>query len=67
MLIGPTGQGKSYLMRQYVCDKDLPIKLRRYDMHSFSNMTEGRRLQAIMEMRLVKQAKTLIRPPNEKH
>lgn len=32
VLLGPTGQGKSTLLRQYVYEKDSPQKLKSYDL-----------------------------------
>lgn len=66
-LLGPTAQGKSQLLRQYVYEKDIPLKLRRYDLIGFSIYIDGKKMQHIMEQHLVKETKTLCKPPDEKH
>lgn len=48
-------------------EKDVPTKLRRYDLLSFSVCTEAKKLQQLLEGRLIKETKTLLRPPDEKH
>lgn len=67
-MIGPTAQGKSALMRQYIGEKEpLFIRTRSFVSLSFSIATNGRILQNLMEKNFVKLNKNLIRPLEDKH
>lgn len=54
-------------MRNYVYEKDIPIKQRKYDLLGGSNLTTGQKLQSLFENRLIKGSKTLLQPPDDNH
>lgn len=67
LIFGPTAQGKSVLMRNYVYEKDIPTKLRRYDMMGFSVNTNSKKLLTLFESRLKKVSRVVMAPPEERH
>ena len=67
LLIGPTAQGKSTLIRNYIYEKDQPGKWRSYDLIGFSLHTTGQKLLTLMEQKLVKKSRQVMEPPEERH
>ena len=67
LLVGPTAQGKSSFIRNYVVEKDNPSKPMRYDLYGMSNCTTSNKLYLTLEAKLVKHSRSILQPADEKH
>ena len=68
MLLGPSGQGKSTIMRHYLMDRDTPGPKRvlSHHMHGFCFSTTCERLRNLFESKLKTQTKTQLAPVDER-
>ena len=67
MLFGPTAQGKSITMRNYVEEHDGLNKAKRFQLIGASLLTTSKKLYTIMEAPLEKTSKFSMQPPEEGH